>query len=375
MAQKRDYYKVLGVGKNASTDEIKRAYRKLALKYHPDRNPDDPKEAERLFKEAAEAYEVLCDGQKRAAYDRYGHAGVSGQVHDFADVSDIFSFFGDIFSDSVFGDFFGTRMGARQARGNSLRIQIEIDLEDVLNGVEKVVGVRMHERCAKCRGSGAKPGTSPERCNYCGGMGQVQQSRGFFTVRSTCPRCGGSGQVITSPCTACAGSGAVEKEREIKVKIPPGVDTGDRIKLAGAGEPGPRSAPNGDLLCDIVIRDHPLFDRRGEDLITRIPISFTQAALGAEIEVPTLTGPRKSAIRKGTQSGDVIKLRAKGLPRLRGSGLGDLLAIVYVEIPRKLTREQDSLLRRYAELEEKHVTPERKGFMDKVKTFFNNKRK
>jgi len=375
MAQKRDYYEVLGVGRNASTDEIKRAYRKLALKYHPDRNPENRKEAERLFKEAAEAYEVLCDDQKRAAYDRYGHAGVSGQVHDFANVNDIFSFFGDIFSDSIFGDFFGTRAGMRQARGHSLRIQIEIDLEDVANGAEKTVVVRMHERCPKCNGSGAKPGTNPERCNYCGGMGQVQQSRGFFTVRSTCPRCGGAGQIIVHRCSTCDGDGVVENDKEIKVKIPPGVDTGDRIKLSGAGEPGPRGAPNGDLLCDILVRDHPLFERRRENLITRIPISFSQAALGTEIEVPTLDGPQKAVIRKGTQSGDVIKLDGKGLPRLHGNGRGDLLAIVYVEVPRKLTREQESLLRRYAELEEKYVTPERKGFMDKVKAFFNHERK
>jgi len=372
MPQKRDYYEVLGVGKSASTDEIKRAYRKLALKFHPDRNPDD-NNAEVLFKEATEAYEVLCDDQKRAAYNRYGHQGVSGQVHDFSDVNDIFSFFGDVFSDSIFGDFFGGGGSRGQARGNNLRVQIQVGLEEVLTGVDKTVALRLNDTCDTCSGSGAQPGTNAELCGYCGGMGSIQQTRGFFTVRTTCPRCGGAGKIIASPCSECRGSGIQAKEKEIKISIPAGVDTGDRIKIGGAGEPGPRGAARGDLYCDIIIRDHELFERRNEDLITRIPISFAQAALGAELEVPTLEGPEKTKIKRGTQSGDVLSLRGKGLPRLRGSGKGDLLAVVYVDIPKKLTAEQETILRHYAELEEKHVTPERRSFMNRVKTFFEAK--
>jgi len=371
MARKRDYYEVLGVDRNASPDGIKKAYRKLAFKFHPDRNPDDA-EAGRLFKEAAEAYEVLSDNEKRALYDRYGHEGISGRVHDFSNVQDIFSMFGDLFSDSLFGDFLGGGGRRGPSRGHSLRCAVQVDLKEVLNGVEKRIEIRRREVCGRCEGTGAEVGTRPERCNYCNGTGYVQQAQGFFSLRTTCPRCRGNGTIITNPCSKCGGTGLEAVTRQLSVKIPAGVDNGDKIRLAGEGEPGDMGGPCGDLFCIIQVKQHPLFERRNEDLITRVPISFTQAALGAEIEIPTLDGPEKLKIKPGTQSGEVVRASGKGLPRLRGRGRGYIMAVLHVEVPRKLAAEQSALLRQYAKLEEKHVSPERKGFMDKLKAFFDN---
>ena len=369
MARKRDYYEVLGVPRDASRDDIKRAFRKLAFKYHPDRNPDNP-DAERLFKEAAEAYEALGDENTRARYDRYGHEGISGQVHDFSNVQDIFSVFNDIFGDAMFGGVFGGAQHRGPARGNSLRMRLDIDLPEAAKGVEKNVQIHRHERCATCKGSGLKPGTKPAVCNYCGGSGIVAQNAGFVTLRTTCPQCRGAGRVNTSPCPDCHGEGLREQQREINVKIPPGISDGDQVRLPGQGDEGEPGASAGDLFCVVHVKPHPIFERRVSELVTHVPINFTQAALGSEIDVPTLEGLEKAKILKGTQSGEVLKLEGRGMPHLRGRGRGDLLVVLHVEVPKKLTSEQEDLLRKYAKMENKNVSPERKGFMEKIKAFF-----
>jgi len=372
MTTKRDYYEILGVDRDATRDDIRRTYRKLAFQYHPDRNPDDP-EAERLFKEAAEAYEVLSEDDKRTRYDRFGHAGLSGQVHDFSNIQDVFSIFGDIFSDGLFGDMFGG--GGRRrgpARGSSLRCQVELDLPEAARGVERVIQVRRRERCGTCSGSGLKPGTSPAVCSYCRGSGYIGQNAGFINLRTTCPQCRGTGHINTSPCQDCRGKGLQIVQREISVKIPGGVDDGDQVRLSNEGEHSAGGGPPGDLFCVVRVKDHPIFERHGANLVTHVPISFSQAALGAEVEIPTLDGPEKVKIEAGIQSGEVKKLSGRGMPKLRERGKGDLLAVVHVEVPKKLTREQKTLLREYAKLEEKNVSPERKGFMEKAKSFFES---
>jgi molecular chaperone DnaJ len=372
MATKRDYYEVLGVARAASDEDIKRAYRRLALKYHPDRNPND-EDAEQRFKEAAEAYEVLCDPEKRSRYDRFGHSGLSGTgFHEFSSAEDIFDAFGDIFGGSVFGNLFGARRGRRGPRpGRDLRIHLELELLEAARGASKTFDIRRKEICATCSGSGAKSGTQPVTCSYCGGRGEVLQSQGFFRITTTCPGCQGAGTQIREPCSECAGSGRVLAVRTLQIDIPAGVDTGMRVRLRGEGEPGDNGAPRGDLYCYINVREHPLFHREGPNLICQVPIAFTQAALGAEIEVPSLTGKQTLNVPRGTQSGEVFRLRGQGMPDPRGKGSGDLVVQVTIETPRKLTKRQEELLREFADLEQAHVSPQRKSFFEKLREYFS----
>ncbi|HTQ40306.1 MAG TPA: molecular chaperone DnaJ, partial [Pirellulales bacterium] len=347
MAAKRDYYEVLGVGRTASQKEIADAYRKLALAHHPDRNPNN-EEAVVKFKECAEAFEVLSDDDKRSRYDRYGHAGVEGGVHHFTDVNDIFEAFGDIFGGGVFGDLFGggRRGGGRRVRkGDDVACELTIDLFEAARGVTKTIEFDRHEPCTECRGTGAKPGTKPETCRYCGGRGQVVQASGIFRVQTTCPACQGSGQLIKDPCGKCHGAAFVVKHVFREVKIPGGVDHHMRVRLAGEGEPSPNGGPPGDCFCVINLKEHPLFERDGQDLICRVPISYAQAALGAKIKVPTLEGPEDFEVPAGTQPGQVVKLRRRGMPDPRGGGKGDLLVVIQLEVPKTLSPKQEKLLR------------------------------
>jgi len=374
---KRDFYEVLGVPKNADEETIKRAYRKIALKFHPDKNPGD-KDAEEAFKEAAEAYEILSDVDQRAAYDRYGHAGVGGSAPHFGSVEDIFSAFGDIFGGgrggSIFEDLFegfgGRRARGGRSRGAHLKVDLEISLSEVLDGTKKTIEIQRNESCAECRGTGARPGTSPTSCAQCGGRGFVVVQQGFFAMRSTCPRCRGRGQVIESPCAKCSGTGRVPQAREVTVTIPPGVESGMQLRLSGEGEAGPLGGGRGDLFVEVRVKAHPLFRRSGDDILLEVPIGFAQAALGAEIDVPTLKGRSKVAIPRGTQSATTLRLRGLGLPRLDGYGVGDQLVRVVVEVPTKLEGEQEELLRRYAALEQINVGVRQRSFWDKVREFF-----
>jgi molecular chaperone DnaJ len=368
---KRDYYEVLGVQRNAAPDEIKRAFRQAALKYHPDRNKEA--DAEEKFKEVSEAYEVLSDPEKRNRYDRYGHEGLTGVgMHDFSGmaVDDIFSVFSDIFGD-VFGG--GRRPRTRSERGIDIQTVIEVDLKEVATGVEKSLRFQRADFCDVCGGKGAEPGSAPATCRTCGGYGQVerQTSMGFFVTRSVidCPTCQGRGVVIDKPCQRCRGSGRAAKECVINVKIPAGIHAGQRIRLRGEGEPGPSGMARGDLHCVIRIRPHEFFERENDHLICRLPIAFTQAALGAQIEVPTLTGTTPLKIPPGTQHGAVFRLPGKGLPNLRDGRRSDEIVQVMIEIPSKLSREQKELLRRFAATESKDVLPESKGFFERVKEY------
>ncbi len=370
MARKRDYYEVLGVSRDASPEEIKRAYRKAALKYHPDRNKSP--DAEERFKEAAEAYEVLSDPEKRNRYDRYGHAGVNGSgLHDFSHMraDDIFSIFGDLF-----GEMFAGQTRRRDSGGVSIEVEVEIDLTEVATGVEKTLRFERIDFCDRCGGRGGEPGSRPATCRTCGGYGQVerQTTMGFFVTRSVidCPTCHGRGQVITRPCRKCRGTGRHPKECVVTVKIPPGVHDGQRIRLRGEGEPGASGMSRGDLYCVVRVREHPFFVRDGDNLICRLPISFTQAALGAQVEVPTLTGTTPLKIPPGTQHGDTFRLAGQGLPNLQSGRRGDEIVQVIVEIPRKLTREQQELLRRFAATEDRSVLPESRGFFERVREYF-----
>lgn len=369
MATKRDYYEVLGVKRDAEVDDIKRAYRQMALKNHPDKNPGDA-EAERRFKEAAEAYEVLSDTPKRQRYDRYGHAGLEGAgVHDFRNAEDIMSAFSDIFGGGMFGDLFNQRRRGPRP-GQDLLMKLEIDLLEAARGTTKTVELTRQEACGECRGSGAKKGTVATTCNYCGGQGQVVQSRGFFQVATTCPSCGGEGVRITDPCPACKGSGRLPATGSLKVDVPPGVETGMWLQLRNQGEPGDPGAPRGNLRIQIQVRKHPFFDRVRNDLQCQVPISFPQAALGAEVEVPTLEGTDRMAVPRGTQSGDVIKLKGRGMPDINGRGRGDELIEVVIETPKHLNARQEELLRELAEIEHEAVSPRRKSFFEKLRDYF-----
>jgi len=343
---KRDYYEILGIDRRASAQDIKKAYRKLAVKYHPDKNPNDPR-AEEAFKEAAEAYSVLSDGDKRSVYDRYGHEGLRGGPQVNADVfrefTDIFGG-GSIFED-LFSDFFGGRRG-RVARGSDLRYDLEISFEEAVRGTETRILVPRAELCDRCGGSGASPGTQKRPCPTCGGQGQVRLQQGFLVVARPCGHCRGTGQFIPEPCSSCNGTGQVAKERELTLKIPGGVDTGSRMRLAGEGEVGIRGGPPGDLYVVLSVKSHKTFRREGEDIYLELPVTFPQAALGAELEVPTIDGVEHVSIPEGTQSGTVVKLRGKGVPRLQGGGRGDQLVVVNVVTPHKLTKEQRALLER-----------------------------
>lgn len=379
---KRDYYEVLEIPRNASADDVKRSYRKLAFKYHPDRNKND-KDAEVRFKEAAEAYEVLSDDQKRQIYDKYGHEGLQGAAgggpRGFSSFEDIFSAFGDIFGgggggggspfDEMFG--FGRSRGGPQ-RGASLKAEIELTLDEVDRGVEKEIEVKRAEPCATCSGSGAKPGTHPKTCSQCGGHGQVQISQGFFAIRQVCPKCRGAGSVIDQACTTCRGQGKVPKKRTLTVRVPAGVPDGVQLRVAGEGEVGPNNGPRGDLYCFVRVKEHAIFQRDGDDLVCEMPITFTQAALGAEVEIPTLGGKTKLEIPRGTQSGKVFELDGLGLKNVQGYSRGNLLVRVVVEVPRKLSPRQEELLREFAEGEEANANPRRKSFLDKVRELFDS---
>jgi len=375
VSDKRDYYDVLGVPKNADSGAIKGAYRKIALKYHPDKNPGS-KEAEERFKEAAEAYEVLSDAEKRSAYDQYGHVGAAG--HQFSSVEDIFSAFGDVFGGrggSIFEDLFdsfggGRSRARRRPSGAHLKVDLEISLEDVSIGVKKTIGIQRNETCTTCRGNGAAPGTSPTRCGQCGGRGFVAVQQGFFSMRSHCPRCRGTGEMIERPCRDCRGSGHVPQEREVTVTIPPGVEEGMQLRLAGEGAVGPHGAARGDLFVEIHVKPHSLFRRHGKDILLEVPIGFAQAALGADIEVPTLKGKSQLKIPRGTQSGTVLRMRGLGLPDVHGYGVGHQMVRIIVEVPGKLTPEQETILRQYAALERKNVGAQQRSFWDKVREIF-----
>ncbi|MHB8769426.1 MAG: molecular chaperone DnaJ [Syntrophales bacterium] len=350
MTTKRDYYEVLGVDATASEEEIKKSYRKLAMQYHPDRNPGN-REAEENFKEAAEAYEVLSDAEKREIYSRYGHEGLNGVGYrGFSGFEDIFSSFGDIFGD-VFGFKKGhsrTRTGARA--GADLRYDLEISFLDAALGASTEIRIRKRVLCSSCRGTGCAPGTSPQVCTLCQGRGQVTQSSGFFSISSTCPQCQGQGGMITTPCTECSGRGKVAEEKTVQLKIPAGVETGSRLRLRGEGEEGEYGGPSGDLYVFIEVEKHDLFERTGDDVICRIPISFVQATLGGTVEVPTLEGSEKLKIPRGTQPGRVFRLKGKGIPHLRGYGRGDHLIETVVSIPTGLTKKQEELLKEFDRL-------------------------
>ena len=375
--QKRDYYEVLGVSRTSTHDEIALAYRKLAIKFHPDKNPGD-EEAVQRFKEAAEAFEVLSDSDKRGRYDRYGHAGVDGPGAGphFTDVSDIFEAFGDLFGGGGgFSDLFGgggRRGGRRVRKGADVRAQVTIDLLEAARGVTKTISFERHTPCGTCRGEGAKPGTQRQSCDYCGGRGQVIQSTGIFRVQTTCPACSGQGSLIKHPCDDCRGEGYVLERVRREVRIPAGVDSDTRLRIEGEGEPSVSGGPSGDCYCFITVQDHPLFHREGQHLICQIPLSYAQAALGTTIDVPTLDGREALDIPRGTQPGDVFKLRGRGLPDPRRRGVGDLLVQVQLEVPRHLTPREEELLRELAEEEHSNVSPHRKTFFEKLRDYFTS---
>lgn len=372
MANKRCYYEVLEVQRTAKKAEIDRAYRKLALKYHPDSNQGKEDSADK-FKEASEAYDVLRDPDKRARYDQYGHAGVAGSGSQFNDVEDIFEAFGDLFGGGMFGDLFGNRGGGRKRvrRGNDVRCDLTLSLEEAASGVRRSVSFRRRVRCEDCQGSGAAPGSQPQTCRQCGGRGQVIQSAGILRVQTSCPACGGAGQTIADPCKKCVGSGLESKKVDLEVDIPPGVDDGMRVRLTGEGEASPDGGPPGDCYCFITVKPHSLFQRDGSNLLLQLPIGYSQAVLGAEIEVPTLEGSHLLRIEAGTQSGAVHQLRGKGVADPRSGRRGDLLIKTFIEVPKKVSAEQAKLLRQLAELEHDAVLPERKGFLDKLREFFD----
>ena len=364
------YYEVLKVTRESTDREIAKAYRKLAVKFHPDSNPGD-EEASKNFKQAAEAYEVLSDTDKRARYDRHGFAGVEGGSSQFGSAEDIFAAFGEMFGGGGgggFGDIFGR--GNRTRRGSDIQIQMTLTLEEASRGVEKTISFEKRHSCETCDGSGSKPGSQPQGCQQCGGRGQVLQSAGILRVQTTCPVCRGAGKIIVDPCTDCRGQGQVNREVELEVQIPAGVDDGMQVRLSGEGEASSSGGPNGDCYCFINVRKHKLFHRDGRDLILQMPISYTQAALGAEIEVPTLDGPDTIKIARGTQSGDVLKLAGRGMPDPRGGRKGDLLVQTYIETPKKLGKDQEELLRKLAELEKTNVLPEQKNFLQRITDYF-----
>ena len=378
---KRDYYEVLGVSRGASAEELKKAYRGKAKELHPDRNKDNP-DAEAQFKEVNEAYEVLKDADKKAAYDRFGHAAFEGGMGAGAGAArgarpgaDFGASFSDVFED-LFGDFMGGRGGSggarnRASRGSDLRYNLRVTLEEAYKGAQKSIRVPTLAACDSCGGSGAEGGAEPVTCPTCSGMGKVRAQQGFFTVERTCPTCGGLGQIVKNPCNTCKGAGRVEKERQLSVNIPAGVETGTRIRLSGEGEAGLRGGPAGDLYIFIDVREHPIFQRDGLDLHCRVPVSFTAAALGGEVEVPTIDGGRSRVkVPAGAQSGKQMRLRGKGMPALRGGGFGDMLIELSVETPVNLTARQKELLREFEGLSADNH-PEGSSFFSKVKSFWD----
>jgi molecular chaperone DnaJ len=367
VAGKRDYYEVLGVERGAGADEIKKAYRKVAMKCHPDKNPGD-KAAEDRFKEATEAYQVLCDAERRAQYDRFGHAAFEQGAGGFD--------FGGAGFEEMFGDLFGDLFGggrrgrSRARRGDDLRYDLEITFEEAVFGVEKTIRVPRLATCAECKGSGSRNNAPRETCGTCHGSGQLRFQQGLFSIAKTCGQCQGQGTILKDPCRGCGGGGAVRAQQALSVRIPAGVDTGSRLKLRGEGEGGLNGGPSGDLYVVLHVLDHALFTREGNDVLCEVPIGFTQAALGAEVEVPTPHGKMKVKVPAGTQSGNVFRLKGKGAPDVRGYGQGDALVRVVVETPRKLTSKQRELLEEFARLSGEEVHPITKGFFDKMKEMF-----
>ena len=364
---KRDYYEVLGVSRTATDAEIKRAYRTLAIKHHPDKNPDDP-HAEEKFKECAEAYSVLSDSQKRAAYDRFGHAAAgagagAGFDPGFSNIEDIFDLFG-------FGDMFGQRGSRRSTvqRGADLRYDLEITLEEAASGKDEKLSIPRLETCAECSGSGAEKGSHPETCITCSGSGQTRYQQGFFSVMRTCPNCSGKGQIIKNPCKECRGAGRIEKEKQLEIKIPAGVETGSRLRVTGEGESGVNGGPSGDLFVVIHVAEHESFERQGANLYSAVPVTFAQAALGAEIKVKTLTGEEDLKVPAGTQTGTVFRIKGEGMPVLGARGKGDLFVAVTLMTPKTLTKEQRKLLEQLAEIEDTEFADE--SFIDKVRNIF-----
>jgi len=369
MSDKRDYYDVLGVDRKAGEEEIKKAYRQAALKFHPDRNPGD-KQAEESFKEAAEAYSVLSDAEKRARYDRFGHqafgSGGASAGPQFTNVEDIFEAFGG----SIFGDLFGGgRRRAGPQAGRDLRIELALTLEEVDKGVEKRVEIKRRELCTPCKGTGAKAGSAPAPCAQCGGRGQIYRNQGFFTMGLVCPRCRGSGTTIENPCTSCNGQGRTEQKVEIKIDVPAGVEDGLQLRVNGEGDAGDPGAPRGSLYCVVREKEHKMFQRNGADVLCEVPFTFTQLALGDEVEIPTLRGRAKMTIPPGTASGKVFRMRNQGVPQLDGHGRGDQLVRVFVEVPTKLDARQKELLREFAELERKNSGD--KSFFEKIASYFS----
>ena len=374
---KRDYYEVLGVSRSATEQEIKSAYRKQALEWHPDRNPERREQAEERFKEAAEAYGVLSDQQKRASYDRYGHAGLGGAGAGGFDPS-IFTEFQDIFGGMGFGTIFDDLFGMggrgprrRSNRGSDLRYDLEIDFEEAVFGLDTQVKVPRLETCLACGGSGARRGTAATLCHTCGGRGQLRYIQGFFSISRPCSTCHGAGQVIKHPCPDCRGEGRARKEKTLKVRIPGGVDTGTRLRIQGEGEAGVQNGPPGDLYVVLSVRDHPFFERREQDLACTVPISIWQAALGAEIQVPTLQGEESLKVPEGTQTGTLFRIRGQGVPNVNGGGRGDLFVKVVVRTPNRLTKEQRRLLQQLAEISPQDNRPEEKSVFEKVKDYFS----
>jgi len=375
MVDQRDYYEVLGVGKRAASAEITAAYRKLAIRFHPDKNPGDSEAATR-FKEAARAFEVLSDADLRSRYDRFGHAGVEGgRRHDFNDISDVFEAFGDLFGGGIFGEAFGggRQRQSRARKGRDVFCQVQLSLVEAARGVTKTVEFDRHETCGECDGSGARKGTQPQPCDYCAGRGQVIQSAGVFRLQTTCPACRGAGTVIRDRCPACGGEGVTQERAARKVTIPAGVDRDVRVRLAGEGEPGAAGGPPGDCYCVIEIEDHPFLVREGKDLHCEVPVSFTQAALGATVDVPTLDGAKPLEIARGTQPGDVIRVRGLGMPEVRGRGIGDLHVHVHVEVPKSISPRAEELLRELAVEEHATVSPKRTSFFSRLAEYFQGR--
>lgn len=375
MATKRDYYETLGVSRGASAEEIKKAYRALALKYHPDRNPDNTKEAEAKFKEASEAYQILSDADKRAQYDRFGHAAfATGEGFGGFDFGAGASMFEDVLGD-LFGDFFGGgrgRRGRRGTRGEDLRYDLEVTFDEAVSGAERQISIPRTTSCSTCNGNGAKPGTEPETCPTCRGAGQVRFQQGLFQVAKVCGTCNGEGRIVRTPCTACRGSGATQETREIKVRIPAGVDDGSRLKLRGEGEAGTYGGPPGDLYVMLHVRPHAIFQREGPHIVCELPISMVQAALGAQVDVPTLKGMVKMSVPAGTQSGRLFRLKGKGVPDLRSGSRGDQVVRVVVETPTHMTRKQKDLLKRFEAASDESSERESlvAGFAGKVRELF-----